>query len=325
MLLLWGALGAAEKEQGEYAYLNDGSPAMIGQTMNDHLFVRNTYNETGVEADCDNFVSFKTGPTQTVWFWLDDDGIYDNEMVQALTPEPYNSSGDLYNEITYNSCQFNIYLPKTLRLIEVNEDDMMFVGGNRLPSSTNVYWAKQTRTKTVDGIEYNVYVVTVTNQQSYGSHFSARNPSMYRQRGALRKNDAPLFALMLINDNQSQAQGRIDDMIIANQEFGIWEAIIAGWSANDYRFIYGKGGNNVQQRFQYYTRVNVYGSLGFTAVPGDADNDGQVSISDVTTLINGLLRGNIDATTNPGMDVDSDGKISIEDVTALINLLLQRH
>lgn len=54
---------------------------------------------------------------------------------------------------------------------------------------------------------------------------------------------------------------------------------------------------------------------------GDVDNDGNVGISDVTALIDGLLSG--DASIDRAVaDIDSDGKIGISDVAALIDYLL---
>ena len=52
---------------------------------------------------------------------------------------------------------------------------------------------------------------------------------------------------------------------------------------------------------------------------GDVDNDGKVTISDVTVLINLLLTGNTPPST---ADCDQDSKVNISDVTALINYLL---
>lgn len=54
------------------------------------------------------------------------------------------------------------------------------------------------------------------------------------------------------------------------------------------------------------------------SIRGDVDGDGFVTIADVTTLINIILRGE----NNSDADVDEDGKISINDVTTLINYLL---
>lgn len=53
---------------------------------------------------------------------------------------------------------------------------------------------------------------------------------------------------------------------------------------------------------------------------GDIDQDGKVTISDVTTLINHLLSGS--ASGVAGADTDDDGKVNISDVTTLINYLL---
>lgn len=53
---------------------------------------------------------------------------------------------------------------------------------------------------------------------------------------------------------------------------------------------------------------------------GDTDQDGKVTISDVTTLINHLLSGS--ASGVAGADTDGDGKVTISDVTCLIDYLL---
>lgn len=58
---------------------------------------------------------------------------------------------------------------------------------------------------------------------------------------------------------------------------------------------------------------------------GDVDNDGKISISDVTALINALLSGNFDDSENfssDNADCDLSGDYKIGDVTALINYLL---
>lgn len=58
---------------------------------------------------------------------------------------------------------------------------------------------------------------------------------------------------------------------------------------------------------------------------GDVNNDGAVTISDVTTLINALLNGNVQASSefNPtNADTNLDHNLTIGDVTILINFLL---
>lgn len=53
--------------------------------------------------------------------------------------------------------------------------------------------------------------------------------------------------------------------------------------------------------------------------PGDVDGDGEINISDVTSLIDMLLNG---GEISAGADVDGDGQVNISDVTALIDKLL---
>ena len=55
---------------------------------------------------------------------------------------------------------------------------------------------------------------------------------------------------------------------------------------------------------------------------GDVDGDGNVSISDVTALIDYLLSGNASAVDLGAADCDEDGNVSIADVTSLIDYLL---
>lgn len=54
-------------------------------------------------------------------------------------------------------------------------------------------------------------------------------------------------------------------------------------------------------------------------VPNDVNIDGEVSINDVTTLIDMLLGSETKMVTG---DINSDGEVSIDDVTTLIDLLL---
>ena len=58
---------------------------------------------------------------------------------------------------------------------------------------------------------------------------------------------------------------------------------------------------------------------------GDVDGDGSVEISDVTALIDYLLRGNATGINLSAADCDADGSVEISDVTALIDYLLAGH
>lgn len=55
---------------------------------------------------------------------------------------------------------------------------------------------------------------------------------------------------------------------------------------------------------------------------GDVNNDGSVSIADVTALIDYLLSGDESAINLAAANVDGDETIAISDVTALIDILL---
>ena len=57
-------------------------------------------------------------------------------------------------------------------------------------------------------------------------------------------------------------------------------------------------------------------------VPGDVNNDGRLSITDVTALIGYLLSGDASSVNINNADVNNDSRITIADVTALINILL---
>jgi len=57
-------------------------------------------------------------------------------------------------------------------------------------------------------------------------------------------------------------------------------------------------------------------------IKGDVDGDGNVNISDVTTLIDYLLSGDASGLNLAGADCDQGGSVNIADVTALIDYLL---
>lgn len=246
-------LKAEDLSDGELGFKYDSiTPNMVGLATNDHLFVEKS-------------VSFFSGDTQMVWFYLNDDEIYQNSKVQSLTPMAYNSTGDRYSEITYNSFQCDIYLPEGVIITGMEDEDgdfVNYVGGDRMPTTAMLSWSEN-GTKVIDGKTYNVYSVVCYNTNTYGAHFSAKNAGKYRQNGALKK-EHTLFGLYLKNTKQAEAQSRLNqDLIIANQIFNIYESVDAGWDANESTFFYGAGGNNETQVFLRYDRTGMYGSSGY--------------------------------------------------------------
>ncbi len=79
-----------------------------------------------------------------------------------------------------------------------------------------------------------------------------------------------------------------------------------------------------QQSTANYKAASQWADFFFEADPyllGDVNNDGSVTITDVTVLIDYLLNSSIDINLQAA-DVSQDGDVSIADVTALIDMLL---
>ena len=220
-----------------------------GQPTDDHLFVR--------MGDIDNQVTISATGTTRVHFWLDDDQIYTNAEVQALSHQAYNANGDLYNEITYGGLQFDLYVPSNLEIVTKSDGLPSITPGERLPSTSIVFCALNNDTKIIDGVEYNRCRVLIYSISSYGTHFSGRTPTDYAFAGALKKDDGPLLNIDFKRvPNMATPDGE-QQIIIANTVFVISEATSAGWSFNKSNYVYGSGGNGESPRYQKYVRVKV--------------------------------------------------------------------
>ena len=240
---------AQDVTNGEYVEFKTGTPTQ------DHFFVMGTYDDMGTPQSEMNKVSFKGGSPQVVWIHLDDDEIYQNEDIQNLAPQDY-KPGTPYNEITYNSFQFDVYLPQTVEIIVDYDDEfneVKYYQGDRLPGSSVLDWAKKAGiVKVIDGVNYDVYTFTCFNANAYGTHFSAKNAALYERNGALKK-DAKLFGITVQNKNQDQAEGRINgDMILGNTLLTLRETPEI--------FFYGTGGRDVENRYMQFNRVAMWGS-----------------------------------------------------------------
>ena len=82
--------------------------------------------------------------------------------------------------------------------------------------------------------------------------------------------------------------------------------------------IYTDGTESVWSNIQHVTLTG----NGVDILVGDVNRDGEVSINDVTALIDYLLGINGEYIDIDAADVNSDGEITINDVTALIDILL---
>ena len=57
-------------------------------------------------------------------------------------------------------------------------------------------------------------------------------------------------------------------------------------------------------------------------IPGDADGDGEVSIADITTILDYMLSGK--PINERQADVDNDGSINIGDIVMLVDIILNK-
>ena len=241
---------AQEQTNGEYVDYKTGTPTQ------DHFFVRGTYDDMGPAQAYDNTVSFKGGTPQLVWIHLNDDEIYLNEDIQNLVPQDY-KAGNPYKEITYNSFQFDIYMPQTVEIIvdidEESGEEVYYKQGDRLPGTSTLSWSKKEgQTKFIDGVAYDVYTFVCYNDKAVGTHLSAKNATLYERNGALKK-DATLFGIYVQNKNQDQVEGRINgDMILGNMLLTLKETPEI--------FFYGTGGKDVENRYMMFNRAEMWGS-----------------------------------------------------------------
>ena len=62
-----------------------------------------------------------------------------------------------------------------------------------------------------------------------------------------------------------------------------------------------------------------------TSLLGDVNNDSEVSVADVTALVNIILENEAPSVEDyPSADVNKDGEVSVADITALVNILMEQ-
>lgn len=81
--------------------------------------------------------------------------------------------------------------------------------------------------------------------------------------------------------------------------------------------IYTDGTESVWSNIQHVTLTG-----GIAVLTGDVNDDGEVNIGDVTTIIDYLLGNASDTFNIEAADVNGDGEVNIGDVTAIIDMLL---
>ena len=98
-----------------------------------------------------------------------------------------------------------------------------------------------------------------------------------------------------------------------NQSMGDYTITLSGIELNH------NEGSNVETIYQ----ADAISKLTVVAAkPGDANGDGKVSVTDVTTVVNYILQKVPSNFVFEAADVSGDGKVSITDVTKIINIVL---
>ena len=57
-------------------------------------------------------------------------------------------------------------------------------------------------------------------------------------------------------------------------------------------------------------------------MPGDVDGNGELTISDISMLINCLITENTDGINLSNADLNGDGELNVSDITILVNYVL---
>ena len=123
---------------------------------------------------------------------------------------------------------------------------------------------------------------------------------------------APRRAIVEEGDSTWRAVSGITDTCYTVQALagGIYEYYV--------KAIYIDGSESVWSNIERVTIVAVDDEI----LIGDVNSDGEITIKDVTKLIDYLLGRETDGIDREAADVNHDGEINISDITALIDLLL---
>jgi len=99
------------------------------------------------------------------------------------------------------------------------------------------------------------------------------------------------------------------------------QALTSGIYEYYVKAIYTDGSESVWSNIQH---VKLYGDGTEDVLIGDANSDGMVSISDVTTVIDYLITGTATPFDNNAADINRDGDVTIADISLLIDILLKK-
>jgi len=198
----------------------------------DHIFVRQTAEGAAVlDADGnvqDNKVLFTDGSLQQVNFWMDDshilaDPTYQTAELIAKSVKFMNADFEecSYNEITYASLQFQVYVPARFEAVKAAFRGDRCVKTEGYSHSCSL---SQKENVTIDGVEYNNYQVVVFCGAG-GQHLSG---SAYDTTPLLGPDAGSVCSIRLKDtapDSAAVAGQSIGSMFIANQSLSIVESL----------------------------------------------------------------------------------------------------
>lgn len=305
----------------------------------------------GILLKNDSTIGTARNRTDTVWFelFVSQDYWENNDTTHDIRGTLYEDGSIIFddNYVYYAYREERVYKNRVLDHTDTYETATMFVGTEILAANGTLSYTKES-----DGSagEAPVYMyqegndLYVGNMWNYGvptckmtlteggkalyecAEFNPEDSITYLSNPIWDVNDSwvsgGLGFFYPIGSYELDEQGYIIDYTWGFEADATPDQITWPYTmpSNGYHFLYGFE-NNVLK----YTNGDQFVLPVPDIIRGDADNDGQVTIADVTALIDALLTGNFDDSdefSGDAADCDGDGEITIADVTTLIDYLL---
>ena len=303
----------------------------------------------GILLKNDSVIGTARNRTDTVWYEIlvTQDYWENNDTTHAVRGTLYEDGSIIFddNYVYYTYREERKYVNNQLRSTNTFENATMFVGTEILAANGNLTYNREQ-----NGAAANSYVYMFQNEAAdtlfVGNMYNFGMPDValtISSDGKMNYNctfeeDSTIY---LYNPLWDVADSEIEGGL--GMFYGIG-ALIEGedgydvvwgfegdvtpdqitWdyasSCNGYHIMYG-----YQNNVLTWLNGNKFRIPGGDFTRGDVDNDGNVTIADVTTLIDHLLSGDFDDAddfSSDAADCDESGDINITDVTALIDYLL---
>ena len=305
----------------------------------------------GILLKNDSVIGTARNRTDTVWFEMlvSQDYWENNDTTHDIRATLYEDGSIIFddNYVYYAYREERVYRNRVLQTTNTFETATMFVGTEILAANGVLSYNKE---QTGAAAESPVYMfqegndLYVGNMWNYGvptcmmtlteggkalyecAEFNPEDSITYLSNPIWDVNDSwisgGLGMFYPIGSYELDEEGYIIDYTWGFEADATPDQITWPYTmpSNGYHFLYGFE-NNVLK----YTNGDQFVLPGGDFTRGDIDNDGKISIADVTTLIDHLLTGDFDDAddfSSDAADCDESGDINIGDVTTLIDYLL---